>query len=61
MQHMLYHLSPKGVMATVLSNGSLSSNTSGEGEIRKNLVEGDLVECIVALPKQRIGENIIGF
>jgi type I restriction enzyme M protein len=52
MQHMLYHLSPKGVMATVLSNGSLSSNTSGEGDIRKNLVEKDLVECIVALPKQ---------
>ena len=52
MQHMLYHLSLKGVMATVLSNGSLSSNTSSEGEIRKNLVEGDLVECIVALPKQ---------
>jgi len=52
MQHMLYHLSPKGIMATVLSNGSLSSNTSGEGEIRKNLVENNLVECIVALPKQ---------
>ena len=52
MQHMLYHLAPRGVMATVLSNGSLSSNTSGEGEIRKNLVDNDLVECIVALPKQ---------
>jgi type I restriction enzyme M protein len=52
MQHMLYHLSPRGVMATVLSNGSLSSNTSGEGDIRRNLVENDLVECIVALPKQ---------
>lgn len=52
MQHMLYHLAPRGVMATVLSNGSLSSNTSGEGEIRKNLVENDFVECIVALPKQ---------
>jgi type I restriction enzyme M protein len=52
MQHMLYHLAPRGVMATVLSNGSLSSNTIGEGEIRKNLVENDLVECIVALPKQ---------
>ncbi|PKR80957.1 DNA methyltransferase [Brumimicrobium salinarum] len=52
MQHMLYHLSPRGVMATVLSNGSLSSNTSGEGDIRKNLVDNDLVECIVALPKQ---------
>ncbi len=53
MQHMLYHLSPQGgVMATVLSNGSLSSNTSGEGDIRKRLVEDNLVECIVALPKQ---------
>ena len=52
LQHMLYHLSPKGVMATVLSNGSLSSNTSGEGEIRKNMILADLVECIVALPKQ---------
>ena len=52
MQHMIYHLAPRGIMATVLSNGSLSSNTSGEGDIRKNLVENDLVECIVALPKQ---------
>lgn len=49
-QHMLYHLAPTGTMATVLANGSLSSKTSGEGEIRKNLVEADLVECIVALP-----------
>jgi type I restriction enzyme M protein len=52
MQHMLYHLAPHGVMATVLANGSLSSNTSGEGEIRKNLIENNLIECIVALPKQ---------
>ena len=53
MQHMLYHLNPtNGVMATVLANGSLSSNTSGEGEIRKTLIENDLVDCIVALPKQ---------
>ena len=52
MQHMLYHLAPRGVMATVLSNGSLSSNTSGEGDIRQSLVAADLVECIVALPKQ---------
>ncbi len=51
-QHMLYHLAPHGVMATVLANGSLSSNTSGEGEIRKKLVLADLVDCIVALPKQ---------
>jgi type I restriction enzyme M protein len=52
MQHMLYHLAPHGVMATVLANGSLSSNTSGEGEIRKNLIQNNLIECIVALPKQ---------
>ena len=52
MEHMLYHLAPHGVMATVLANGSLSSNTSGEGEIRKTLIQNDLVECIVALPKQ---------
>ncbi len=52
MQHMLYHLSVNGVMATVLANGSLSSNTSGEGDIRRSLVQAGLVECIVALPKQ---------
>jgi len=52
MQHMLYHLAPNGVMATVLANGSLSSNTSGEGVIRQNIVKADLVDCIVALPKQ---------
>jgi type I restriction enzyme M protein len=52
MQHMLYHLAPDGVMATVLANGSLSSNTSGEGDIRGNIVKADLVDCIVALPKQ---------
>ncbi len=51
-QHMLYHLAPHGVMATVLSNGSLSSGSGGEWEIRKNLVQSDLVDCIVALPKQ---------
>lgn len=51
MQHMVYHLSPKGIMSLVLANGSLSSNTSGEGEIRQALIEADLVDCIVALPK----------
>ena len=51
-QHMLHHLSPTGTMATVLANGSLASTTSGEGEIRKNLIDADLVECIVALPGQ---------
>jgi len=52
LQHMIYHLSPKGVMACVLANGSLSSQTNNEGDIRKTLVEKDLVDCIVALPKQ---------
>lgn len=52
LQHMLYHLSPNGTLALLLANGSMSSNTSGEGEIRKNLLEHDLVECMVALPSQ---------
>lgn len=52
MQHMIHHLSPKGIMALVLANGSLASNTSNEGEIRKNIIENDLVDCIVVLPKQ---------
>lgn len=52
MQHMLYHLAPTGSMALLLANGSMSSNTNNEGEIRKNLIETDLVECMVALPGQ---------
>ena len=52
LEHMIHHLAPKGVMATVLSNGSLSSNQSGEGEVRQKLVDDDLVDCIVSLPKQ---------
>jgi type I restriction enzyme M protein len=50
MQHMIYHLSPTGTLGLVLANGSLSSNSSGEGEIRKAIVEAKLVDCIVALP-----------
>lgn len=49
-QHMVHHLAPHGTAAIVLANGSLSSNTSNEGEIRKNLIEADLVDCIVSLP-----------
>ena len=52
-QHMLYHLAPTGSMALLLANGSMSSNTNGEGDIRKELVKADLVEAIVALPGQR--------
>ncbi|RIH85265.1 Type I restriction enzyme EcoKI M protein [Calidithermus terrae] len=51
-QHIVHHLAPGGVAGFVLANGSLSSNTSGEGEIRKNLIEADLVDCIAALPGQ---------
>jgi len=51
-QHMLYHLAPNGSMGLLLANGSMSSNSGGEGDIRKNLVEADLVECMVALPSQ---------
>lgn len=52
MQHMIHHLAPTGSMALLLANGSMSSNTNNEGEIRKRLVEEDLVECMVALPGQ---------
>ena len=52
LQHMLYHLAPKGSMALLLANGSMSSNTKGEGEIRETIVRKDLVECMVALPGQ---------
>jgi type I restriction enzyme M protein len=50
LQHMIYHLSPNGIAGIVLANCSLSSNTSNEGVIRKNLLEADLVDAIVALP-----------
>jgi len=47
---MIYHLAPTGIAGFVLANGSMSSNQSGEGEIRKNIIEADLVDCMVALP-----------
>lgn len=51
-QHMIHHLSPNGKIGLVLANGALSSNTSGEGDIRRKIIEADLVEGIVALPNQ---------
>jgi type I restriction enzyme M protein len=51
-QHFLHHLSPTGFAGFVLANGSMSSNQSGEGEIRKAMIEADLVDCMVALPGQ---------
>ena len=51
-QHFLWHLAPSGIAGFVLANGSMSSNQSGEGEIRKNIIEADLVDCMVALSGQ---------
>ncbi len=51
-QHFISHLSPSGTAGFVMANGSMSSNTSGEGEIRKAIIEADLVDCMVALPGQ---------
>lgn len=51
-QHFIHHLSPKGTAGFVLANGSLSSKSGGEGEIRRRLVEADLVDCIVAMPER---------
>lgn len=56
-QHFIHHIAPPngrggGIAGFVMANGALSSNTSGEGEIRKNIIEADLVDCIVAMPPQ---------
>lgn len=52
LQHMIWHLAPNGRIGMVLANGSLSSQSGGEGTIRKNIINADLVECIVAMPSQ---------
>lgn len=51
-QHFIFHLAPAGIAGFVLANGSMSSNQSGEGEIRRAIIEADLVDCMVALPGQ---------
>jgi type I restriction enzyme M protein len=51
-QHFIHHLSPTGMAGFVLANGSMSSNQSGEGDIRKAIIEADLVDCMVAMPGQ---------
>ena len=51
-QHIVHHLAPAGAAGFVLANGSMSSGQSGEGDIRKNLIESNLVDCMVALPGQ---------
>ena len=52
LQHIFHHLAPHGVAGVVLANGSMSSNQSGEGDIRKAMIEADAVDCMVALPGQ---------
>ncbi len=51
-QHFIHHLAPTGLAGFVLANGSMSSNQAGEGDIRKNIIEADLVDCMIALPGQ---------
>ena len=51
-QHMVHHLAPTGVAGFVLANGSMSTQAAGEGEIRKSLIEANLVDCMIALPGQ---------
>ncbi len=51
-QHFVHHLAPDGIAGFVMANGSMSTNTSGEGEIRKALIEADLVDCMIAMPGQ---------
>jgi type I restriction enzyme M protein len=58
-QHFVHHLSPTGNAGFVLANGSMSSNTSNEGEIRKSMIEADLVDCMVALPSQLFYNTMI--
>lgn len=58
-QHFIYHLNPTGLAGFVLANGSMSSNTSGEGDIREDIIEKDLVDCMVALPGQLFYNTMI--
>ncbi len=58
-QLFIHHLKPTGIAGFVLANGSMSSNTSGEGDIRKNIVEVDLIDCMVSLPGQLFYNTMI--
>lgn len=58
-QHFIHHLAPRGIAGFVLANGSLSSNISNEGEIRRCIIEADLVDCMVALPSQLFYSTMI--
>lgn len=58
-QHFIHHLNPTGLAGFVLANGSMSSNTSGEGDIRKSIIEADLVDCMISLPTQLFYNTMI--
>ncbi len=58
-QHFIHHLTPTGIAGFVLANGSMSSNTSNEGEIRKNIIKEDLVDCMIAMPSQLFYNTMI--
>ncbi|UZE93703.1 MAG: SAM-dependent DNA methyltransferase [Candidatus Pacearchaeota archaeon] len=58
-QHFIHHLNPSGIAGFVLANGSMSSNTSNEGEIRKNIINADMVDCMIALPSQLFYNTMI--
>jgi len=58
-QHFIHHLAPTGIAGFVLANGSMSSNTSNEGEIRRNIINADLIDCMVALPSQLFYNTMI--
>jgi len=58
-QHFIHHLAPTGIAGFVLANGSMSSRTRGEGEIRRNMIEADIVDCMVALPSQLFYNTMI--
>lgn len=59
LQHFIHKLSPTGTAGIVLANGSMNSNTSGEGDIRKNMIEDGIVDCMVALPAQLFYNTMI--
>lgn len=59
LQHFIWHLTPTGTAGIVLANGSMTSNSSGEGDIRRNLIEAGLVDCMVALPSQLFYNTMI--
>ena len=59
LQHFAYKLSPNGTAGIVLANGSMNSNSGGEGEIRKNMIEAGLIDCMVALPAQLFYNTMI--